>query len=76
MENKLKKIIRKIDEEIKPKQVKSFVVLDETVYGEVSMFYYNDDNVECLWDLFSAHPYSYAVECARFLADKYNAKVI
>ena len=28
MENKLKKIIKKIDEEIKPKQVKSFVVLD------------------------------------------------
>ena len=51
-------------------------MLDETVYGEVGMFYYNDDNVECLWDLFSAHPYSYAVECARFLADKYNAKVI
>lgn len=76
MEDKLKKIIKKIDEEIKPKQVKSFVVLDETVYGEVSMFYYNDDNVECLWDLFSAHPYTYAVECARSLADKYNAKVI
>ena len=76
MEDKLKKIIKKIDEDIKPKQVKSFVVLDETFYGEISMFYYNDDNDECLWDLFSAHPYPYAVECARFLADKYNAKVI
>ena len=75
-DEKIKKIIKRIDKEIKPKQVKSFVVLDETVYGEVSMFYYNDNNEECVWDLFSAHPYSYAVECARFLADKYNAKVI
>ena len=50
MDDKLKNIIYKIDEEIKPKQVKSFVVLDETVYGEVSMFYYSDDNVECLWE--------------------------
>lgn len=76
MEDKLKKIIKKIDEEIKPKQVKSFVVLDETVYGEVSMFYYNNEDEECVWDLFSTHPFSYAVECATFLAEKYDAEVI
>ena len=76
MEDKLKKIIKRIEGEIKPKQVKSFVVLDETVYGDVSMFYYNDNNEECVWDLFSAHPYSYAVECARFLAEKYDAEVV
>ena len=76
MDDKLKKIIKKIEEEIKPKQVKSFVVLDETVYGDVSMFYYNDDDEECVWDLFSAHPFSYAVECATFLARKYDVEVI
>lgn len=76
MDEKLERIVKKIDDEIKPKQVKSFVVLDETVYGEVSMLYYNDDDVECMWDLFSATPYSYAVECATALAEKYNAEVI